>query len=268
MIAVDAVFTSRADAERAAVLLREAGLTDEHLALLSPGTSDEEVEETVAHTETEHPSRVEKIGGAVGRGVGIAGGMMIGGAIGSFIVPGVGAVFAAGVLGAALLGTGGAAAGAAAGSAADEAITKASLHDEFHIYEEALRQSCTVLVAVAKDERQADAARERLVNAGGVSSEATRESWWGHLRAAEQETYAGEGRDFTTDEALYRRGFEAALHPHRRGKSFTEAAEILRGRYGDDSQADAFRRGYERGQAHHQALMRKSRQAAERGGSR
>ena len=263
MIAVDGIFTSRADAERAAIPLREIGVTDEHLALLSPGTTDEEVEETVTRAETEHPGRGEKTSSAVGRGVGLAGGMMLGTAISSVALPAVGTVFAAGLLGAALLGVGGTAAGKAVGSAADEAITKASLHDEFHVYEEALRQGCTVLVAVAKDERQAGAAHERIADTGGFSSEATRESWWGRLRAAEQEAYAAGGRDFTTDEALYRRGFEAALHPHRRGRSFEEVEEVLRWRYGGDSQADAFRRGYERGQAHHQALMRKSRRSTE-----
>ncbi len=48
---------------------------------------------------------------------------------------------------------------------------------------------------------------------------------------------------------------------------FTSRAESLSRRDGDDSRADAFRRGYERGLTYHQALMRKSRQAAGRGES-
>ena len=90
-----------------------------------------------------------------------------------------------------------------------------------------------------------------------MSLEEAREIWWGGLRAAEGETYAIQGRDFMAEEGLFRRGFEAALHPHRRGKTFAEAADHLRERYGEDHQREAFRRGYERGQAHHRGLAGK-----------
>jgi hypothetical protein len=252
---VAGIFKSRAAAERATERLRSIGIADEHLALLTPGTSEEEVEEAVKAAETEHTG--EKIGGALGRGVGIAGGIMIGGAVGSFFVPGVGAVLAAGVLGAALLGTGGASLGAAAGGALDGAIASGLPHDELHIYEEALRQGRTVVVAVAKDEEQAEAAREQLAEEGAETVDAARESWWGGLRGAEEEAYAKQGRGFAVDEPLYRRGFEAALHPALRDKAFADVADRLRERYGDDYQKEAFRRGYERGQAYHEGLVKK-----------
>src|SRR5256885_7963886 len=108
MIAVTGIFNSRADAERAEELLRPVGINDEHLALLIPGTAEEEVEDTVTHTETEEKWAGKKVGGAMGRGLGIIGGIMIGGAIGGAFVPGVGAVLAAGILAAAILGTMGA----------------------------------------------------------------------------------------------------------------------------------------------------------------
>jgi hypothetical protein len=76
---------------------------------------------------------LEKVGSAVGRGLGIAGGIMLGGAVGSIFVPGVGAVLAAGGLAAALLGTGGAAFGATAGGALDEAAAANLRHDELHL---------------------------------------------------------------------------------------------------------------------------------------
>jgi hypothetical protein len=79
MMDVAGIFNSRADAERAAERLRSIGIADEHLALLAPGTSEEGVEEVVKAAETEHTG--EKIGSAVGRGLGIAGGIMIGGAV-------------------------------------------------------------------------------------------------------------------------------------------------------------------------------------------
>jgi hypothetical protein len=252
---VAGIFDSRTDAERATERLRSIGIAAEHLALLTPGTSEEEVEETVKAAEMEHTG--EKIGGAVGRGLGIAGGIMIGGAVGSFFVPGVGAVLAAGVLGAALLGTGGASLGAAAGGALDEAIASGLPHDDLHIYEEALRQGRTVVVAVAKDEEQAEAAHEQLAQEGAGPVDALRESWWGGLRTAEEEAYEKPGRNFAGDEPLYRRGFEAALHPTLRDKAFADVPDHLREYYGDDYRKEAFRLGYERGQAHHEGLVKK-----------
>ncbi|HEX8844742.1 MAG TPA: hypothetical protein VF791_08875 [Pyrinomonadaceae bacterium] len=255
MIDVAGIFKSRTAAERATEHLRSIGITGEHLALLAPGTQEDKVEEAVKAAETEHTS--EKIGSAVGRGLGIAGGIMIGGAVGSYFVPGVGAVLAAGILGAALLGTGGASLGAAAGGALDEAIATGLPHDDLHIYEEALRQGRVVVVAVAKDEEQAEAARKQLTQEGAESIEALRESWWDGLRTIEEEAYAKRGRDFAVDELLYRRGFEAALHPTFRGKAFAAVDDYLRERYGDDYQQEAFRLGYERGQAYHEGLVKK-----------
>ncbi|MDQ3686069.1 MAG: hypothetical protein M3430_10790 [Acidobacteriota bacterium] len=257
MIAVTGIFISRDDAERAVERLRSIGIADNHIALLAPGMSDEAVEETVTESMPIESGAGEKVGGALGRGLGLAGGMMLGGALGSFFVPGVGAVFAAGVLGAALLGTGGAAVGAAAGHAIDETSAANLRHDDLHLYEAALRQGRTVLVALVGDEEQAAAARARVAEAGAESLDEARANWWRELRAAEEEAYATEGRDFAFDEALYRRGFEAALHPHLRSKSSAEAVESLRASYGDDYEDDAFRRGYERGQTYHQDLLKK-----------
>jgi hypothetical protein len=254
MITVAGIFDSQSDAERAAGRLRATGITDEHLALLIPGASEQEVEEKVLTIETEEPHAGEKVGGAVGRGLGLAGGIMIGGAVGSFFVPGAGAVLAAGALGAALLGVGGKAAGRAAGHALDEAVVKARLHEELHVFEEALRSGRAVVVALAKDDEQAGAARAELARAGALGLDEARKIWWEGLRAAEAEEYARQGHDFAADEPLFRRGFEAALHPLSRGKTFEEAAEPLRERVGETHREEAFRRGYERGRAYQQGL--------------
>ena len=260
MYTVAGIFDSRADAERAAERLRSASIDEEHLALLTPDASGQKVEEEVLTIETKEPHVGEKVGGAVGRGLGIAGGIMIGGVVGSFLVPGGGAILAAGALGAALLGVGGKAAGRAAGHALDEAVLKARLHDEVHIFEEALRSGRTVVVALARDSERAGAARAEMKRAGALSLEEAREIWWKDLRAAEEEEYAKRGQDFKADEPLFRRGFEAALHPRTRGHSFEEATDFLKERYGADSHSDAFRRGYERGQAHQQSLSDKFRE--------
>jgi hypothetical protein len=255
MITVTGIFNSRADAGRAIELLLSISVNDEHLALLTSGVPDEVVEEAVTHTETEEKGAGKKVGGAMGRGLGIAGGIMVGGAIGSAFVPGVGAVLAAGVLAAAILGTAGARLGKAAGGEIDEAVVSSLRHDEIHIYEEALRQGRTILIAMVSREEQAEAVRKVLLDAGAISLDEAHESWWSGLRRAEEEEYARRGHDFATDESLYRSGFEAAQNPSWRGKSLAEASDELSQQYGNDSQRDAFRRGYERGLSHHQQVM-------------
>jgi len=257
MISIAGIFQCRAAAEGSIDKLRSIGISDEHLVLLYPGAADEEVEDVVPKVETDDRGTGEKIGSAAGRGIGIAGGIMLGGAVGSVFVPGVGAVLVAGVLAAALLGTGGSAIGAAAGSSLDETAAKNLRQDELHLYEASLRQGRTVLIALASDERQAQGAREAMARGGAESLDQARENWWHELRAAEEEAYIREGRDFVLDETHYRQGFEAALHPRLRGKSLAESVVLFGQDLGDDQQREAFKRGYERGQAHHQDLLEK-----------
>jgi hypothetical protein len=256
MSTVAGIFRSRADAERAVENLRSAGIANDHLNLLMPGTTDQELETSVPTTETEQPGMGSALGGTVGGALGAAGGMTIGAAAASLLVPGVGPVIAAGILGAALLGAGGAAAGAAAGGSLEDSV-EGLPHDELYVYEDALRQGRSVVLVVADDGAQAETVRGVLTQAGAESLDAARESWWVGLRDAEEEEYKGQGKDFKTDEPLYRRGFEAAQHPQARGKSYEEAGARLRERYSDAYEADAFRRGYERGQNYQQGLREK-----------
>lgn len=60
MIAVSAIFTSRDDAQRAVRQLLSLGIADDRIALLSPGMSDEAVEETIAETVTGESGAGEK----------------------------------------------------------------------------------------------------------------------------------------------------------------------------------------------------------------
>ena len=78
-----------------------------------------------------------------------------------------------------------------------------------------------------------------------------RERWWNELRDGERAHYHGHGRDFNRDEKSYRRGFQAALHPKRRGKAYTDVESDLRTAYEGTELDTPFREGYERGQAHH-----------------
>jgi hypothetical protein len=256
MSTVAGIFKSRADAESAVANLSQAGIASGNINLLTPGTSDEELEAAVPTTETEQPGMGGALGGTVGAAMGAAGGMHIGAALASLLVPGVGPVLAAGVIGAALLGAGGAAAGAAAGNAMEESV-EGLPHDELYVYEDALRQGRSVVICVTDDETQGDVARSVLNQAGAESIDAARDNWWVGLRDAEEQEYAGEGKDFKADEPVYRRGFEAALHPRLRGKSYEEANAHLRERYSDAYQAESFRRGYERGLNYHRSLREK-----------
>lgn len=262
MISVAGIFSHRSGAKDSIDKLRSLGIPDERLILLYPGAADEEVEEIMPKVETGDRGTGEKIGTAVGRGIGIAGGIMLGGVVGSVFVPGVGAVLATGVLASALLGTGGAALGATAGSALDEKSAEHLRHDQIHLYEASLRQGRSVLVALANEEREAQAMREILADAGAETLEDARENWWSELRSAEEAAYKKEGRDFAFDETLYQRGFEAAQRPRLRGKSLAESAVMLAQYFGDDQQTEAFQRGYERGQAYHQDLLEKFPAAA------
>src|SRR6266498_801974 len=219
MDSVSGIFNSRADAERAIELLGATRAADEHLVLLSPGTEDEVLEEAVPEPESEEPGTAEKMGTAVG--------------------------------------SGGAALGAAAGSALDERASENLRHDQLHLYEAALRQGRSVLVALANDESEAQAMREVLADAGAETLDEARENWWNELRSAEEAAYKKEGRDFALDETLYRRGFEAALHPRLRGKTLADSAVLLVQYFGADQQTEAFQRGYKRGQAYHLDLLEK-----------
>lgn len=259
MSTVAGIFNSTAEAERALEGLRSVGIGDERVSLLTPGTSQEKLDE-VPTTETEQPGMGTAIGGAVGGALGVAGGLHIGAAVASLLVPGVGPVLAAGLVGAALLGAGGAATGVFAGGALEDSMAKGLPHDELFVYEDALRRGRTVVLAVTDDEEQADSARGVIAQAGAESVDAARDSWWVGLRDAEEAEYTGGGGgDFSADEPVYRRGFEASLHPRGRGRSYEEDAERLRECFGAECDEAAFRRGYERGRRYQGELFERHR---------
>lgn len=254
MKTVAGIFNTRGDAERAVERLRSLGLAEENISLLTPGTTPEQLDDEVPTTETEQPGMGKALGGTVGAALGVAGGLHLGTAIASLLVPGVGPVLAAGVVGAALLGAGGAAAGVAAGSKAEENLATGLPHDELFVYEDALRQGRTVVIAVADGDEQSAAAQSALTEAGAESVDAARDKWWIGLRDAETEAYSGAGGDFARDEPVYRRGFEAALHPQARGRAYADDNERLRACYGDECETEAFRRGYERGRGYYESM--------------
>lgn len=257
METIAGIFDSRADAERAVFGLDSAGIAKDRIAFLTPGTSDDRAEAAVPTTDTEQPGMGKAMGGAVGGAMGVAGGATLGAAAASLLVPGVGPVIAAGIVGAAILGVGGAATGAAAGAALEKELAPGLSRDELYLYEDALRQGRSIVIAFAEDEDAEERVHNVLAQAGAESIDAARESWWLGLRDPEEEHYQAQGGDFRHDEVSYRRGFEASLNPKRRGKSYEETAAELNEAYRESGTDDAFRRGYERGQ-HYQKTMRES----------
>ncbi|HZT61244.1 MAG TPA: hypothetical protein VFA21_21740 [Pyrinomonadaceae bacterium] len=256
MNTVAGIFKSRTDAERAVNDLRAAGVGEDRINLLAPGTSREQLDE-VPTTETEQEGMGKALGATVGGALGVAGGLELGAVAASLLVPGVGPVFAAGVVAAALLGAGGAATGAAVGGALEDSMARGLPHDELFVYEDALRRGRSVVIVVAEDDYKAGVARNLLDENGAESVDAARENWWVGLRDAEEAEYTVDGGDFGTDERVYRRGFEAALDSRARGRTYDADASRLRECFGADCEEGAFRRGYQRGRRYDEDLREK-----------
>lgn len=251
MKTVVGIFQSREQAQAAASRLREAGFAAEGVNLLTPSASEAQIHSGIPTTETEQPGMGKAVGGVVGGAAGAAAGMGLATAAASLLVPGVGAVTAIGLAAAALFGAGGAVGGAAAGAALEDSMSGGIPRDELYLYEDALSHGRSVVFAFARTSEQEELARKAFSLGGAESLDAARERWWIGLRDAEKEHYeAG-------DEPTFRRGFEAALHPAARGKSYEEALADLEARHAQVFRHEAFRRGYERGLSHAARVRRK-----------
>lgn len=251
METVAGVFQSRVEAEEAVRQLHSLGIPNDRIALLTPGMSDELVERAVPTSDSEQPGMGKALGGTVGGAIGVAGGASLGAAAASLLVPGVGPVLAGGILGAAVLGLGGTVTGMAVGEALEEELVQGLPHDELYVYEDALRQGRSVVIAFLDEAGATYAAQSALAGAGAKTIDEARENWWVGLRDAEALEYETGGRSFQTDEANYRRGFEAALSAERAREA---GASSL-----DSETNEAFKHGYERGQAYKKSVQEKYR---------
>ena len=235
MKTVAGIFASREAAARAIQRLRGIGVRDEAINVLAPGMSERDIEARVPTDHGEQPGMGTAIGAVAGAATGASIGLPIGAAIATFVIPGVGPIIAAGLLGAALFGAG----GAAIGSALEKNLSQGVPRDDLFIYEDALRQGRSVVVALTDDAAAAERAREALREAGGIDVDTARDEWWAGLRDQDRGVYT------VDEETQYRRGFELALMGDAREPA-------------PDADA-AFRRGWERGRAHRSgAGLRKS----------
>jgi hypothetical protein len=244
MQAITGVFTTAEAGRAAGDRLVAAHLPGERITVLMPGASTAEVERAVPTSEGEAPGTGSAIGGVVGGAAGAATGFGAA-ALASVLLPGVGTIGVLGTAAAAVLGLTGVAAGVAAGDRLEDALSDGLPRDELFVYEDALRDGRSVVVALVADDDEAGRARRVLEDAGAESVDAARDRWWLGLRPAEEEAYGAPG--FEADEPRYRRGFEAALGGEARGATYDEALPRLERRHAAVCRDPAFRRGYERG---------------------
>jgi len=252
MIPVVGILNSPAAANAVVEALRTIGIHENHITVLTPSHHDFS---SIPTSETEQSGMGQTMGGVVGGALGAASGMALGATMASLLVPGVGSVIAIGVAGAALLAAGGAIGGAAAGEALEDAMSQGLPVDELFVYEHALRQGRTLVISFAHDDAEADRAREIMRGAGAESIDSAREKWWVGLRDDADLVGIENKPDRDGREQRYRAGFEAALHPATRGKSYEEASDYLARIAGDCFRDGDFRRGFERGRQHYQQLL-------------
>ena len=263
MQSVTGVFVSQTDAQDAVEALRAKGVPADKITLLTPGSAREKLD-SVSVDAAEQPS----IGKAIGAVVGAAGGLSGGGLLLAAIIPGVGPVTALGLLGSAILGAAGAGVGAAVGGSLENASTEGLPEDEIFVYEDALRNGRSVVLALAEDAEAADSFRQVLKSEGAETIDAARHQWWIGLRSAEREHYAASGRNFNDDEQFYRLGFEDALHAKSRCKEFDQISaemesrlEELQSQHPGVDLDESYTRGYQRGREYYQRLCDQSKAA-------
>jgi len=255
------IFPSVRAAQRAAEKASAVGIPQKYISALSPGASEESLEK-VATTDTESEGMGKTLGGVVGGALGTAGGLTLGAAAASLFVPGVGPIIATGLVGAAVLGLGGAVAGVAAGEALEEGMASGLPKDDLFLYEDALRHGRSVVIALTDSDKQHDEAVKAFHESGAEGIDAARETWWLGLRDDEKAHYEAPGTESAGAERRYRRGFEAALRLDWRGKPYTSVKDRLRDCYGPDCEDQPFQRGYERGQAHQEKLEAQAKTGA------
>jgi hypothetical protein len=249
------VFNSRGEAELGAARLDSTGIAKSRIRLLTPESTQQEIA-SVPTEEAEQPGMGMALGATVGGAIGLASGIELGGAVASLAIPGIGPVLAIGFAGGAL----GLIGGGAAGNALEKTIFVGLPEEELFVYEDALRQGRSVVIAMAENEGQAEAARSTLEESGVESIDRAREMWWIGLRDIEKEHYESSGGNFRDSERDFRAGFEAAQHPSYRENSYEESHDRLRERYGTGHETKAFRQGFERGRIYYQQTRKRSQE--------
>ena len=214
------IFLSEQSYESALRKLIALGVPDREINVLQPAPQDERVE-----------------AGAAGDSL--------------FFVRGVGRVVASGDRAKALL--------KAAGTRQSRSSevgdgSDATLLDRFFVFENALRGGEKVVFVVAAERHQWKRIEETFNECGSKELHRATEDWWAEICEKEKLATATGDAPHTVDDYLFRLGFEASLHPVRRGVPFDDAREALNATHPEACETESFRKGYERGRAHQQAF--------------
>lgn len=246
------IFGSRQEAERGARMLDFAGIARSRIAVLTPQSTAQEIA-AVPTMDAEQPGMGMALGATVGGAVGLASGVTLG-ALASVLIPGVGPILAIGFAASAL----GLLGGGALGGALDNSLSDGIPQEELYVYEDALRQGRSVVIAFVENHGQLETVHHALKEAGAESVDRAREMWWIGLRDIEKELYDADAEKFEQSEAQFRAGFEAAQHPANRNRSYEESRDQLRARHPTAHDSDTFRQGYERGRIYYQKTSKRA----------
>ena len=252
MKSVVGIFGTRQEAERGARMLDFAGIARSRIAVLTPQSTAQEIA-AVPTMDAEQPGMGMALGATVCGAMGLASGVTLG-ALASVLIPGVGPILAIGFAASAL----GLLGGGALGGAFDNSLSDGIPQEELYVYEDALRQGRSVVIAFVENHRQVEAAHHALKESGAESVDRTREMWWIGLRDIEKEHYDAGAEKFEQSEAEFRAGFEAAQHSANRDRSYEESRERLSARHPVACNSDAFRQGFERGRIHYQKTSKRA----------
>jgi hypothetical protein len=162
------IFGARQEAERGARMLDFAGIARSRIAVLTPESTEQEIA-AVPTMDAEQPGMGMALGATVGGAVGLASGVTLG-ALASVLIPGVGPILAIGFAASAL----GLLGGGALGGALDNSLSDGIPQEELYVYEDALRQGRSVVIAFAENHAQLEAAHHALKEAGAESVDRAR----------------------------------------------------------------------------------------------
>ncbi|MBZ5629282.1 MAG: hypothetical protein LAO06_10510 [Acidobacteriia bacterium] len=204
MKCVVGVFASRLAAEGALGTLRSSGISERRLSFLTPEAAELTA---VPITDTEGSGVGMAIGAVVGGAIGLGGGFWVGVLAGSVLAPATDSL-SVGLASGLVLGIAGALGGFVGGGAWEENWSEGLPRDELLLYEDALRQGRSVVIAAAKGSAEANFFRWLLAANGAESVDLASHTWWVGLR---NRGYAGGGMGSGRKRGTMHDEFEIAL---------------------------------------------------------
>jgi hypothetical protein len=183
MVPVVGVFATRQEAEEATECLSERGLGQ--ITLLTPDDWKEKVP-SVRTEDMERNGIGAALCGLVGGGLGLAAGLQLGAVAAAAMTAGVTPAFTGELLGAVILGVGGAAAGIVAGQALETSLCDGLAKDDLYRYMAALRQGRSVVIAFTNKPQSAAAVRDVMARAGAEMGATRKWRWFGPRPAEEK----------------------------------------------------------------------------------